>query len=252
LRFTHGREHEEGGFTLYHGIPDTKNTYYGVKMIKMFNEEPYNKVKTIEWIEELQKGRMYGLHGVFYRVNILNSFKQKIRFPTQSISKLNSKNDFSNMKIAYYYTILSKILKLKNLKKIAKWILAYQNVDGGFGVNRSDIQSTYYAMESLNCINPSLINNKNLISNYVYDCQTWDGGFAFIPDIYPPYIEPTYAGIRILEILDIKPKKQDKIVHFVQNLQNSNGGFRRSKYIGISELEYTFKGLYILKSISYL
>jgi len=43
LKFVHDREHDEGGFTLYRGVPDTKNTYYGVKILEMFNEEPFNK-----------------------------------------------------------------------------------------------------------------------------------------------------------------------------------------------------------------
>ena len=37
LKFVHGREHEKGGFTLYKGISDTKNMYYGVNILKMFN-----------------------------------------------------------------------------------------------------------------------------------------------------------------------------------------------------------------------
>lgn len=43
LKFTHEREYGKGGFTLYRYNPDTKNTYYGAKIRKTFNEEPYNK-----------------------------------------------------------------------------------------------------------------------------------------------------------------------------------------------------------------
>jgi hypothetical protein len=35
----HKLEHEKGGFAIYRGIPDTKNTYYGVKIFKLFDEE---------------------------------------------------------------------------------------------------------------------------------------------------------------------------------------------------------------------
>lgn len=250
LKFTHEREHKEGGFTLYRGNPDTKNTYYGINILKMFNEDPYNKENTIRWIEELQKGRMFGIQGVFYRINILNSFERPINIPDEYISKLNLKTGFPSLKIAYYHLIISKILGLTNLSKMVEWILSHQNEDGGFGTNRSSIQSTYYALESLNCIDPSLIKMKDLIINYVYMCQTFDGGFSFVPNTYPAFIEQTYAGVRILEILGDKFQNRDNIIDFVCNLQNKNGGFRRSKYIGISELEYTFKSLYILKSLS--
>jgi hypothetical protein len=53
LKFVHGREHEKGGFSLYKGISDTKNTYYAVNILKMFNKEPHNKEKTVEWVEKL-------------------------------------------------------------------------------------------------------------------------------------------------------------------------------------------------------
>ena len=89
---------------------------------------------------------------------------------------------------------------------------------------------------------------KDQINNFAQKCLTKEGGFTFIPDIYPPYLEPTYAGVRIQEILNINNKSK-KPIQFAQKLQNNNGGFRRSKYMGISELEYTFKSLYIIKSM---
>lgn len=125
----------------------------------------------------------------------------------------------------------------------------HQNEDGGYGSSRSEISSTYYALEALNLIDPLLIKMKDSIVNFTLKCLTKEGGFTFIPDIYPPYLEPTYEGIRIQEILGKEPIKLNKTIEFVQKLQNNNGRFRRSKYLGISELEYTFKSLYILKSI---
>ncbi|MCE5213923.1 MAG: hypothetical protein LLF83_04295 [Methanobacterium sp.] len=143
------------------------------------------------------------------------------------------------------------MLGLNNIHDVKDWIISHQNKDGGYGLNKSDIDSTFYAVHSLNCINPSLIKNKSLIIDFINQCQTIDGGYTFIPEIYPPYIEPTYSGIKTLEILGSKPNNKNKIIHFIGNLQNDNGGFRRSKYMGISELEYTFKGLCILKNLSY-
>lgn len=248
----HEREHKDGGFTLYKGIPDTKNTYYGVKILKMFDKEPYNKPKTIEWVEKLQKGRMYGIQGLFYRINVLNSFNREIIINDEYISRLNARTEFISLKVAYCHAMTSQILKLKNLPKIAVWILLAQNEDGGFGSHKSDILETYYALESLKTVGISLNNMKEDVIDFAQNCQTSDGGFTFIPDIYPPYIETIYAGIRIYEILDEKPENPDKTIKFVKRLQNKDGGFRRSKYIGISELEYTFKALYVLKSLSYL
>lgn len=252
LKYVHDREHDKGGFTLYKGLPDGKNTYYGLKTLKLFNKEPFNKIKTIKWIMDLQRKKMYGIHGIFYIINILHMFNEKIKVPQFYISNLKFKTDFPNLESAYYHTIISKILKLDNLQLIAEWILSQQNEDGAFGPGRSDIISTYYAIESINHINPSLIRFRNSLGEFIHQCQSTIGGFTFIPDIYPPYLEPTYAGIKIQEIMGINPTNKINTAKFVLNLQNNNGGFRRSKYIGISELEYTFKALYILKSLSCL
>lgn len=219
LKFVHEREHEEGGFTLYKGIPDTKNTYYGVKILKMFNKDPCNKEETIKWVEQLQKGRMYGIQGVFYRVNILNTFNRNIMMSEEYISRLNARTEFVSLKVAYYHAIISKILKLNNLTKITVWILFAQNEDGGFGSPKSDILKTYYAIEALKTIDISLINMKSEIIDFTRNCQTSDGEFTFVPGIYPPFIESIYTGVKIHEILDKQPDNPDKIVEFVKRLQ---------------------------------
>jgi len=212
-----------------------------------------NIENTINWLERLQTQGAHGIYGWFYRISLLDHFQREIKIQNSLKDELNSKKEFFNLKIAYYHVVLSKILGLDNLPEIGKWILKYQNRDGGFGIIRSDIESTYYALSSLNCINPNLIRKKESIVIFAQRCQTADGGFSFVPDIYPPYIEQCYAGVRIHEILGkTDDLNKDKLIEFVKNLQNSNGGFRRSKYMGISELEYTYKALYILKSISYL
>jgi hypothetical protein len=213
LNFVHEREHYERGFTLYKGVPDTKNTYYGVKILEMFKEEPNNIKKTINWVQKLQNDRMYGIQGVFYRLNILNIFNKEIKVPDEYIEKLNAKTKFSSQKAAYYYTVISNILKLDNLNNIADWILSNQNNDGafgsGYGLGRSEIISTYYALESLNYIDPSIIEKKDQINNFAQRCITKEGGFTFIPNIYPPYLEPTYAGVRIQEILNINNRSKN-------------------------------------------
>ena len=198
----HAREHEEGGFTLYSGIPDTKNTYYGLKILQMFNDEPNNREYTINWIQKLQKDKMYSIQGVFYRVNILNIFNEEITVPKSYIEQLSSKTDFVTLEVAYYHTAISYILNLDNFENVTEWILSHQNEDGGFGLGRSDIVSTYYALESLNFIDSSLIKNDNQIMGFIHECLTDEGGFTFIPDIYPPYLEPTHAGMKICEILN--------------------------------------------------
>ncbi|NYB51342.1 MAG: hypothetical protein HVN35_02080 [Methanobacteriaceae archaeon] len=252
LEYVHQREHEGGGFTLYEGIPDGKNTYYGLLIMKMFNETPYNIDKTIKWVEDIQKGYIFGVYGKFNLVNILNLLGKKPEIADKYIHRLSNQKEFPNLETAYLSTVILHLTGHKKLNNIAEWILSHQNEDGGFGKKNSNITLTQYALESLNIINRSLIRNERDIINFTNNCRTDEGIFAYTPNSYPPYIEAIYSGIRIHEILDVEPEYPDKIINHVVKLQNNNGGFRRSIFLGISELEYTFKALYILKSLSYL
>ena len=216
----------------------------------MFNEEPYNKEETLNWFKKLNEGRIFGIKGIFYKLNALKSFNIQPTIPDEYASKLLSKIAFNTLETAFLCTKILKLTGYNNLYNIAYWILSFQKEDGGFGVNRSDIISTHYAIESLNQIDPSLITSKNAILNFTDKCKSDNGVFNSTPINYPPYIETIYAGIKIHEIMNQKVKNPSKIINFVLNLQNRDGGFRRSKYIGISEIEYTYRALYILKSIS--
>jgi hypothetical protein len=217
----------------------------------MFNEEPYNKKETIKWVEYLNKGRLFGIKGIYYRLGALNLFGMKTEIPEEFASKLTTKIAFNNLETAFLSTSILKMTGYNDLYDISDWILSFQKEDGGFGVNRSDIISTYYALGSLNQIDPSLIKSKNRIYNFIEQCKSNEGVFTTTPINYPPYIETIYSGVKIHEIIGQKVKKPSKIIDFVLKLQNGNGGFRRSPYIGISELEYTYRALKVLKILSY-
>lgn len=258
LKFIYRREHPEGGFTLYEGIPDTKNTYYALKTLKILSKEPNNLEKTLNWISYLQSSRTVGLKGVFYRSNILKIYGKELKLTEKYKKMLAMRNEFSSMELAFLSTSILKLTGHRNFENVKEWVLKQKKEDGGFGRKTSDIMSTYYALEILNLVDPEFTNRRYFedihgdVADFTAICQTSDGGFAYKPESSPSYIEGVYAGIRIHEILGFNPQNSEKIVNFIKKLQNSDGGFRRSKYIGISELEYTFRAIYILKSLSAL
>jgi len=221
----------------------------------MLDDEPQNKENTIKWIENLQEGRQYGTRGIFYRVNILDSFKRNPNFPQKYVNRFLGRYRTSNLEIIYLMTTVLRVVGIELPDCINECVLAFQNEDGSFGRYRSDIMSTYYALETLNLINPDLINSQDKIMDFSTNCQTDEGIFAYTPLSYPPYIESIYAGIRIYEILNYPLEhwsNRDEVINFVLKLQNADGGFRRSYFIGISELEYVYRALYILKSLNYI
>lgn len=252
IRYVHLREHDEGGFTLYEGIPDGKNTYYGLSVLNLLGKKPYNINKTMKWLEKLQNKRIFGIYGKFNLLNSLAMVGKKPEILDRYIHTLLEKEEFPSLDIAYLVTVILKLTGYNSFNHITQWILSQQNEDGGFDTNGSDIESTYFAVDALNIINNSLIENKKHILEFSNKCRTKEGIFAYTPISYPPYIESVYSGVRIYEILGKNLENRESIEKFVLKLQNADGGFRRSIYMGISELEYTFKALYILKFMEFI
>ena len=99
---------------------------------------------------------------------------------------------------------------------ITEWIAAHQSGDGGFCKELlieswsdppemypgdSDLESTFYAVKSLEILNTlDAIDRENTIS-YVLSCQTRKGGFAGIPRGEPTF-EDTYYAVEVLDSLD--------------------------------------------------
>ncbi len=252
LKYIHQREYDGGGFTLYEGIPDGKNTYYGLSVLNLLGETPNNIDKTIYWLKNLQNSRVFGIYGKFNLLNSLVLLGKEPEIPDKYIHPLLEKKKFPNLEIAFLTTAILKLIGYHDFNHISEWILRQQNDDGGFNIGGSDIQSTYYAVESLNCIDESLIENRDNILDFTKRCRTKEGLFVYTPISYPPYIESIYSGVKIFETLGKIPENKESMVDFVLELQNNDGGFRRSIYMGISELEYTYRALYVLKTLSYL
>jgi len=244
LNFIKGRSHENGGYTLYEGFPDSKNTYYAIKSFQLLGREPWNLKKTLNWLEDIHKRGSFTAQGLFYRSSILKEYNRNYEIPEKFIERLKKTYRRSKLEITYY---IDFVLRTHNivLDEIADWIISQQNPDGGFGKYGSDIINTQYALEILKAHKRK---PKKNIKDYIKDCES-NGLWSFTPLSYPPYIETVYSGLRISQILNLNVNDK-KILEFVLSLQNGDGGFKRSTYLGISELEYTYKALYIIKSLN--
>lgn len=71
-----------------------------------------------------------------------------------------------------------------------------------------------------------------------------NGGFSKRHNSYPPYIEDTYYALSILGKF-----RDERTVDFIAKLQNKDGGFRRSVYLGISTLEFSYYAVECLKCL---
>ena len=253
------RQNDDGGYTFCKGIDsNAQDTYYGLATLKLLNVPFPNLQKTIDWLNNFISDNLYSYYYIAKSLKLCNQEINK-NLKNFLLSLQDSEEGFGTLDVyievssefeaTFMITELVNMVNFKiNNEKIIKWLLKYQNNDGGFGAyGYSNLSSTYHAIASLFNLGYQI---KSLIKTleYVRSCEKPSGGFTVVPEVSKPYIEHTYYGTMILDLFDKDLKYPENTFQFVLNCQNSNGGFARSE-LGISTFEDTFYAVNILRKI---
>ena len=253
------RQNEDGGYTFCRDTDSTaQDTHYGLAILDLLGVPFPNVKQTIKWLREFVPDSLYS----HYHVN------KALKLCGQELNKrlkafLNSTGlDKENLNTDVYVEVASEfetvfmtteLIKMAGVavdhQKVAKWLLKYQNEDGGFGVKgNSNLNSTYHAVASLfNLGYPVKLLNKTC--EYVRACEKPCGGFTVVPNSFSPYMEHTYYGVMTLSLMGENIIYPKETAMFVFNCRNANGGFARSE-VGIATFEDTFYAVSILRTIS--
>jgi ABC-2 type transport system ATP-binding protein len=137
---------------------------------------------------------------------------------------------------------------LINPNKTTEYVASLQNVDGGFKVghdrnytaslygpyqqlvlnlintNISVVESTYWALTSLNILNGLEEINNTALSRWIAAAQNADGGFSLILGFHSDTIS-TYYGLEIFKILKEPPLSKMAALEFLMKAQDESGGF---------------------------
>ncbi|MGB9837785.1 hypothetical protein [Methanothermobacter sp.] len=79
INFFDMRRHPSGGYTLYEGLPDSKNTYYAIKSLEVIDSLPDDVARTLDWLEELHSRGSFAAQGLFYRCSLLADYGREFR-----------------------------------------------------------------------------------------------------------------------------------------------------------------------------
>lgn len=115
--------------------------------------------------------------------------------------------------------------------------------------SRQDIMTTYMALEIMKALErrccPITLSSARLkqITSFLKRC-TARMGYVGSPNASSVTLESTYAGHKIAQYLKIP--RHLGVSSFVESLQNDNGGFRRSKFGGISSLESCYLAMSLM------
>jgi hypothetical protein len=254
------RQNDDGGYTFCQGTEsNAQDTYYGLAILDLLKTPFPNVRQTIKWLHDFVPDSHYSHYYVNKALKLCGQEPDKCLKDFLQSSQF-SKGDFgttdvyvevaSEFEAAFMVTELINMLDVEiNREKTARWLLNYQNKDGGFGAHgHSNLNSTYHAVASLSNLGYPVKSLKKALS-YVRSCEKPSGGFTVVPSSSTPYMEHVYYGVMTLDLLGERVMYPENTATFVLSCQNSNGGFARSD-LGISTFEDTFYAVSVLRIIS--
>ncbi|MEM4272505.1 MAG: prenyltransferase/squalene oxidase repeat-containing protein [Candidatus Bilamarchaeaceae archaeon] len=272
--FASSRLNSDGGYSFscpLHGFEfpsSVSETFYALSVLSLLGEEIPSKNRTLEYLRNIQRpeGTYDSISAAFYAVQSLELLGKKPENPSfipQLRSVLREFRLFresygdkffsadydmagSPFRLAYQASKTLHSLGEKISEEEVSWILP-ENEEGGFGQGRSDTISTYHAVSALHCGNKTSGLKKT--PAFISSCTTPGGGYSQASGCMPPYVESTCFAIATLNLLGVRQKEKRRNINFLVSLQNADGGFRRSPYLGISTLCNSY---FAIKALSML
>ena len=215
--------------------------------------------RTVKWLSNFDLASIYSYYYVGKALALCNKPLGN-RFSRFLSSVISSRRYFGSVDV--YIEVSSEFestlmaLELASILDMGpddegakRWLLRYKNKDGGFGAyEHSNINSTYYAVASLNLLQFDRRKLSDTVA-FARKCEQPYGGFTVIPRSLTPYMEHTYYGVMTLSLLGENCRFPSQTIDFVLKCQGGNGGFARSD-LGISTFENTFQAVSIIQRLA--
>ncbi|MCW4007179.1 MAG: hypothetical protein NWF09_00595 [Candidatus Bathyarchaeota archaeon] len=258
IRYVVNRQNDDGGYAFVQGTDsNAQDTYYGLAILNRLGASFPNVERTVKWLRDFEPDSHYSHYYVAKALMLCGEKPHKTL--KEFLLSQTSKNEFGTVNVYVeiasefqFLSMLTELAKMVNIKidhdKVARWLLSFQNSDGGFGAHDySSLNSTYYALAALSNVNYPVKSLRQTVQ-YVRECEKPYGGFTIVPDSVNPYMEHVYYGTAALTLLGEKVRYPEQTIEFILKCQNLNGGFARSD-LGISTFEDTYYAISVLQII---
>jgi len=256
INYIESRHQKDGGYFFADIEPSSgADTFYAVKILKMLGVKPQNPEKIQKFFQEMDADKTINdIKGLYFILEVLKDLGFNLDHYQHYEGILNQNKNkqggfgltgkiyievASELQTTYEAIIVAKNLNFKlHRQTLKKFIFSFQNKDGGFGsYGFSLLATTYYALASLDELGLLKYNNK--ISVYLRIKEEKLPGF---------YLEDLFWLVMSRALLGEKPRNMKEIVSFIYDCwRQDNGGFCRSRNIGISTFEDTYYATTILK-----
>ncbi|GAB6135304.1 prenyltransferase/squalene oxidase repeat-containing protein [Thermococcus prieurii] len=268
LKYVGERRHEDGGYCFVSLLDDTNvnDTYYAVKIYELLDLDFPEPEKTIEFLANAIQPQtaVVAIAMALEGLAVLGAKdvareRSEIVFTKYNPAEgkfavgLGGSEEFGTatpLEATYWVTKAFDAIGLKfnpdEREAIREFVMKFRN-GNGYGVKQPTTTMTYQAIFSLRKLGYHPPKSPHFRNCEL--CGDW-GGFTEVPYSLPPYLEPTFYASRGLEIQDETPSCPRRHVWFIRQLQNPNGGFRRSIELGISNFQNTYRALAVVEFAS--
>ena len=268
MEYIRERRHEDGGYCFVSVLDDTNvnDTYYAVKIYELLGMEVPEKEKTIEFFKRAIQPQtaVVAIAMALEGMAILGARDLAIESSDIVFTKYNplegkfavglgGSEEFGTatpLEATYWVVKAFKTIGYRfsseEKEAIRAFVMKFRN-GNGYGVKQPTTTMTYQALYTLHALGyrpPKSPHFKNCEL-----CGDW-GGFTEVPYSLPPYLEPTFYATRGLELQRETPSCPRRHIWFIKQLHNSNGGFRRSLELGISNFQNTYRALAVVASMT--
>ena len=244
-KYIEDRYQSDGGYFFARVLPSGgADTYYAIRSLDMLGVNPQEPDGPIRFFSECEsEGNLDDIRGLFFATQTYKTLRQPFSYTNKHIETINRVLTDSLVKHEVDIEVSSELESLylavivaETAKVVFDKAAIGERIESvvGFG-----LATTYFALD---------IAEKLGYRNSEFDKKVLDY-LLTEKDIESMFLEQIYWFINSMKILNKNIENRERLLNLLTNFQNYNGGFRRSKYIGISTLEDTFYALSILKQI---
>jgi hypothetical protein len=251
----------DGGYFFAQVPPAVaQDTYFALTCLRLLGQQPQDAAGVRRWVREWRRtpSNVSSIHGVYLLCNLLEELGESphlarphARVVPGRENPLGGFGPYENMyvespsEIQATYEAVSILARLGcplNPERIEGFLNRFRQPDGGFGVHRSTLPSTYYACATLAQLPDSgpLMEGAGL---YLQGCaQRWD--------VY--FLDDVFWLVQGLSLTGSAAASASNAATHVLACQRPQGGFARAPAIGIPTLEHTYYALQVLDSVGLL
>jgi len=251
IAYIRKRRNPDGGYVFARGLPSTpQDTFYALSCLRRLGVTPQEPMRSMEYARAVLD-ETPTLFKTYYALGSLLALEQPIEEYARVVRRVVDVEGFlrgagsGNADVGYggfssplctllMMLVLCKWFEIRGHEEdVASRVLDMRCEDGGFGAGTSDIRTTYLATACLRLVGVDIRDQK--LERFVRSCEHPEGGFSATPNTRMVYIEDIYAGCMLERMLGCTPRASN--MRAISRFQNSDGGFRRSPYAGISSLQ---------------